>query len=172
MLELDNSAEKKINLERVKKLRGRCYSSPGGPYRWRHAFEDVLTECLSYLDENPTSKNYEYIESFTLHAQQAMSFIEDRKTGADLSYLDKGLCKIFIERVCIKSLESRFQNSPDLKLKFTQLFFRFIDFEVSSSKFSDHEKDIIRILGLPPFAERWSGYSMRSNKLISDELKS
>ena len=175
MAKVLNFAEGKVNLhyqERVRNLRGRSYGSPGGPYRWCYAFEDVLVECLKYFDKHYAPKRYQFIESFIDNAHDTMKLIEDRESGRDFTKLKKNLCKIFIEVVCIKSIENRFQKSPDLRFIYIDLFRRFADFEVPSSKFSECEQDIVRVLGLPPFGERWSGYSRRYQKLISQKQES
>ena len=161
MAEIFPLSDEKINeyyLRKVSNLKGYSMASPGGPYRWRHSFKDVLASCLRYLDGKSIAKKYTHIESFTRHAHQAMKIINDRDYVKELKLHDRRLSKIFIKCVCIERIYREDTSSPEKRKEFIDLYERYIDFYIPTPKFTQSELDKIRFFGKQSFGRRWSGY--------------
>jgi hypothetical protein len=161
MAEIFFLSDKKIDeyyTRQVSKLEGHCMASPGGPYRWRYSFEDVLASCLRYLEGRKIAKKYKYIESFTQHAYQAIKIINDREYVRELKLHERRLSKIFIKCVCIERISRESSSSPEKRKEFIDLYEKYINFYIPTSKFTQSELDKIRFYGKQSFGRRWSGY--------------
>ena len=155
---LDQKYQKMVN-----KLRGHSYGSPGAPYRWRAAFEDVIGGCFQYLDGKGNAGRYYAIEQFTHFVHVAQKIAENRDTKDEFDETEQALSGIVISTIFERDINNLFQD--DLQrwqaLKTTK---RFVNFKIPTDAFLVDDLDFIRKFARQSFAKRWNGYVHREEK--------
>ena len=87
-----------------------------------------------------------------------MKVINDRNCVYNMNKNEHNLGKIFITHVCINQIYSEHSNLPKNHNSFFNLYEKFIEFNIPTSKFTQLELDKIQCFGRNSFVRRWSGY--------------
>ncbi len=144
-------------LEMANKLRGRSFGSPGGPYRWRAAFEDVIGRCFEHFDEVKITDCYQYIEQFTTYVHAAREIAENRSSIEEIDEKKLALAGVVLKTVLEKDINNLIQDDRhrQVALEITK---RFVNFQIPTEEFFDSELELVRKFAMESFAKRWSGY--------------
>ena len=144
-------------LDMTNKLRGYSIGSPGGPYRWRAAFEDVIGRCFHHIDEEEETGTYRYIEQFTEFVRAARKIAENRAAIEEIDEKKLALAGVVLKTVLEKDINNLLQDDRhrQVALEITK---RFVDFQIPTEEFLDSELELVRKFAMESFAKRWSGY--------------